>query len=76
LRYSVNIADIVNFSTPGGGAFEVERQEARQRLPFADVGRPAISGGDRRVEVAVRVVEPGRPLVIEIGQRAGLEVGN
>jgi hypothetical protein len=54
---------------------EIERQQARQRLVLAYVGRPAIGGGDRRVEVAVRVVEPGRTLVIEIGQGAGLEDG-
>ena len=54
-------------------AFEVERQEPRQRFLFGHIGRPAIGGGDRGVEIAMRVVEPGRPLVVEVGQGALLE---
>jgi hypothetical protein len=40
------------------------------RLFLGDTGGPAIGGGDRRIELAMRVIEPDRPLIIEIGQGA------
>src|SRR6266576_4912125 len=46
---------------------EIEGEEASERV------LPAIGGGDRSVEVAMRVVEPGGMLVVEIGQRALLQ---
>src|SRR5665213_1521817 len=55
------------------GAFEVEREQARQRLVLGDVGRPAIGRRHGGVEVAVRVGEPGRPLVVKMGQGAGFQ---
>ena len=45
----------------------------RQRLLLGDIGRPAIGGGDRGVELAMRVVEPGRALVVGTGQGASFE---
>jgi hypothetical protein len=54
-------------------AFAVERQEPRQRLFFGEAGGPAIGGGDRGVEVAMRIVEPGRMLVVQIGQDARVQ---
>jgi hypothetical protein len=51
-------------------AFEVERQQPRERFLFGEIGGPAIGGGHRRVEVAMRIVEPGRPRVVKIGQGA------
>ena len=54
-------------------AFEVERQQPRQRVFLGDILRPAIGGRDRPVEIAMRVVEPRRALVVEIGQRALFE---
>ena len=53
-----------------GGTFEIEGQEARERNLLGNVGRPGIGSGDRHVEVAMRVIEPGGPLVVEIGQSA------
>jgi hypothetical protein len=44
----------------GGSAVEVEGEEAGERVFLGDVGGPAIGGGDHGVEVAMRVVEPGR----------------
>jgi hypothetical protein len=37
------------------------------------IGGPAVSSGDRGVEIAMRVVEPCRALVIEVGQGALFE---
>jgi hypothetical protein len=51
----------------GASALAVELEQPRQCLLFADIGGPAIGGGDRSVELAMGVVEPGRPFVVEIG---------
>jgi hypothetical protein len=56
-----------------GGAVEIEGEETRQRVFLGNVGRPAIGGGNRGVEVAMRVVEPSRTLVVELGQGAFLQ---
>jgi hypothetical protein len=47
-------------------------QPCERRL-LADFGGPAIGDGDRRIELAMGVVEPGRPLIVEIGQGAFFE---
>jgi hypothetical protein len=51
-------------------ARQIEFQQFRQRILFGNVGGPAIGGGDRRIEIAVRVGEPLRARVVEIGERA------
>ena len=56
------------------GALEVEGEQARQRLLGRDVLRPAVGGGDGAVEFVMRVGEPARTLVVEIGQRALFEL--
>ena len=45
------------------GAFEIERQQPRQGILLADIGGPPIGRRDRRIEVAMRIVEPGWPLL-------------
>jgi hypothetical protein len=49
---------------PRSGALAVELEQPGQRVLLVDVGGPAIGGGDRGIELAMRVVEPGRPLVL------------
>jgi hypothetical protein len=44
-------------------------------LLVGDVGRPAVGGENGSVQLAVGQVEPGGPLVVEIGQRPLLEAG-
>jgi hypothetical protein len=43
----------------------MEGQQARQRLFYRDVHWPAVRRGDCGVEFAMRIVEPGRPLVVK-----------
>jgi hypothetical protein len=50
-------------------AFDIESQQPGKRFLFVNVGGLAIGG----VEVAMGVVEPGRALVVKVGQGAGLE---
>jgi hypothetical protein len=56
------------------GALQVERQQALQRVVGRDVFRPAVGGGDGSVEGVVRVGQPARALVVEVGQRALFEL--
>jgi hypothetical protein len=56
------------------GAFEIERQQALQRVLDRDVFRPAVGARDGAVERVVRVGKPARALVVEGGQRALLEL--
>ena len=51
----------------------VERQQLTERVVVGNVGGPAIGGCDGRIERRVRVVEPLRPSVVEICQRALLQ---
>ena len=54
--------------------FEIEREQAGEGVVGGDVLRPAVSGGDGPVEGRVGVGEPARALVVEIGERALLEL--
>jgi hypothetical protein len=54
--------------SPRRRPFQVERQQPRQRVLLAYIVRPAIGRRNRPVEVAMRVVEPRRALVVQIGQ--------
>jgi hypothetical protein len=55
------------------GSGLVEREQALEDLLVGEVGGPAI-GGDRRVQLPVDVVEPGRALVVEVGERSLLQL--
>ena len=46
----------------------VERQQLAEGIVVGDVGRPAVGGRDSGIERRVRVGEPLRPVVVEVGQ--------
>jgi hypothetical protein len=48
-------------------ALLVEFEQPLQDGVVAEIGGPAVGGGDGGVEVAVGVVEPGGALVVEVG---------
>jgi hypothetical protein len=52
---------------------QVEREQPLQNLLVAEVGRPAVGGGDGSVEAAVGQGEPGGTLVVQVRERALLE---
>ena len=52
----------------------VEREQALEDLLVGEVGGPAVGGGDCCVQLPVNVAEPGRALVVELGERALLQV--
>jgi hypothetical protein len=52
----------------GFGAFLVQGEQAREDFVVGEVGRPAVGGGDRRIQLLVDVVEPRRALVVEVGE--------
>src|SRR5947208_15474412 len=56
------------------GTRQIERQQLRQRVLLRNVGRPAVGCGDGGIEVAVRIGEPLRALIVEVGERALLEL--
>jgi len=58
-----------------GGAGEVKFQEAGEDPVVAQVGGPAVGGGDREIQLLVRVVKPRRALDLEIRERTLLELG-
>jgi hypothetical protein len=60
---------------PRRRAGQIQFEQFRQRVLFGNVGGPAIGGGDRRIEIALRVGEPLRTCVVEVGERALLEFG-
>ena len=60
-------------------AFQIQRQQSPEDFVIWQLGgviSPAVGGGDGFVEFLVREIEPGRTLVVEVGQRALLEVGH
>jgi hypothetical protein len=54
--------------------FEVERQQAGERVLGRNILRPAIRRGHGSVERVMGVGEPARTLVIEVGRRALFEL--
>ncbi len=52
---------------------QVQFQQPRQNFIIAQIGRAAISGEDRLVQLAMRVLQPRWILIVEIGQRALLQ---
>ena len=59
------------YSVPSAaGARQIERQQPRQDLLVGERRGPAVGGEDRGVELAMRVVEPRGPRVVEVGERA------
>ena len=59
----------------GSCAPEVQREKAFEDLFVAQVGGPAVSGGDGGIQFPVRVVEPRGALVVEPGERALFQLG-
>jgi hypothetical protein len=57
------------------GALQVEREQALQRVVRRNVLGPTVGARHGAVERVVRVGEPARALVVEVGQRALLEPG-
>jgi hypothetical protein len=53
---------------------KIERQESGQEFVVGKFAGPAVGGEDGGVELLVREVEPGRALVVEIRERALLEL--
>jgi hypothetical protein len=53
---------------------QIERQQAFQDLFVAQIVRLAVGIEHGLVELAMGQIEPGRPLVVEVGQRALLEL--
>jgi hypothetical protein len=51
----------------------VQGEQALADLLVGEVDGPAIGSGHGFVELLVREIEPGRPLVVEVGQRALLQ---
>src|SRR5947209_2960198 len=45
---------------------QIQREHPRQNVPIAELSGPAISRKDGRIELRVRVDQPGRTFVIEI----------
>ena len=59
---------------PRPGPFEVEREQAGEGVVGGNVLGPAVGGGDGAVERVMGVGEPARALIVEIGQRALVEL--
>ena len=57
-----------------GGAFQVEGEKFSEDLFVAEIGGPAVGGGNGGVEFLVRKVKPGGALVVEVRERALLEL--
>ena|ERR1017187_7556954 len=54
---------------------QIQGQQLRQDVLVAHPRVPAVGGEDGGVELLMGQVEPGRPLVVEVRQRAFLEIG-
>lgn len=59
----------------GAAALQVERQQAGDDLFVTEIVRPAVGGEDGLVQRPVGQVEPGRALVVQVGQGALFELG-
>jgi hypothetical protein len=59
---------------PPGGPLQVEREQAGEEVVVGQVRRPAVGGGHGLVEPPVRRRQPRRPLVVQVRQRAGLQL--
>ena len=57
-----------------GGAFEVEGEQTLENLSVAQVCRPTVGGGHGGIEFLVGQIQPGRALVVEVGQRPLLQL--
>ena len=62
-------------SGSGLAPLQVQRQQPLQDLLVAQVVRPAVGVEDRLVQLPVGQVQPGRALVVEVGQGALLQLG-
>lgn len=62
-------------ASAAGRTGEIEIEKSFQNLVVGKIGRPAIGGGDRRIEIGMGVGEPRRAGVVEIGQRPLIEFG-
>jgi hypothetical protein len=47
----------------------IQRQQPAQYFVIAQVGGPAVSGGNRFIENAMGMIQPSRTLIVEMGQR-------
>ena len=50
-------------------------QQPSQNLLIAQVVGPAVGGADRAIQRAMGGSQPGRPRIVEVGQRALLQLG-
>ena len=78
IRCSACFLNISLFDMAALAPFQIQRQQAAEDFfvgGFGGVVGPAVGGGDGLVELLVREIEPGRALVVEVGQRALLEIG-
>ena len=57
------------------GTLKVQGEEPFQDLFIAQIGGPAVGGGDGGVEFLVREVKPGGALVVEVRERALFQLG-
>ena len=55
-------------------SFRVERQQFAQSVFDGDVCRPVVSGPDGGVESAVRIGEPLRTCVVEVGESTSFQL--
>jgi hypothetical protein len=53
-----------------GGSRPIQREQAAQYFFIAEVHRPAVGGGHRVIQRLMGVNQPGRALVVEVGQGA------
>jgi hypothetical protein len=54
------------------GPLQVESQQLLEALLVAEVGGPAIGGGDGGIEALMGQVQPGGTLVVKVGEGAFL----
>jgi hypothetical protein len=57
------------------GTLKVQGEEPLQKLFVAQIGRPAVGGGDGGVEFLVGEVKPGGALVVEVREGARFQLG-
>ena len=54
-------------------SLQIRRQQPSENLIIAEIDLPAISREHRCIEFLMGIVEPRRPLIVEVGQRALFE---